>query len=438
MPNRYRRVKWNNIGTGAKVRIRRSIWLAELQDFGTVTDDAVDLPTSGATHRGPNLGAVSGTRQYVNLSTVNDLTVVDTQDHGLITDNAITAVAWKLNPENTNVVDTSPTYTVTHDATGGPVGPSSVSVDEGTTVTFTVTTTNVADGTQLLYGIQGQSSTGSDFDFNTDISGGGVTDGTQDGSPPGYPIGSGVLTVNNNTASFQIIVNADDQDDGTGYERFKALVFNTDLNGTSFPATQVASTEYIQINDTSTSTPAQARTHYLRITGASFNTSLQDYVLDHVDMDSDHPDWTANGMTTDVTIVKFVHAPSGRTIELSDTIPSNHFNLSTNSAYHIWGLNDTAYTNLHAPTGYRISGFTKDTGNGNYTRWNIDYDGSQFGARASVLDQLFEGQVISNSENTPWLTLYDTDGYKYEFSHHRRSTNGYLDQFEYNATTQVY
>ena len=155
-------------------------------------------------------------------------------------------------------------------------------------------------------------------------------------------------------------------------------------------------------------------------------------------MDSDHPDWTANGMTTDVTIVKFVHAPSGRTIELSDTIPSNHFNLSTNSAYHIWGLNDTAYTNLHAPTGYRISGFTKDTGNGNYTRWNIDYDGSQFGARASVLDQLFEGQVISNYENTTWLTLYDADGYKYEFSHHRRSTNGYNDQFQYNSTTQAY
>ena len=95
MPNRYRRVKWNNIGTGAKVRIRRSIWLAELQDFGTITDGAVDLPTSGATHRG-NLGAKSGTREYVDLSTVNDLTVVDTQDHGAISDTAITAVAWKL------------------------------------------------------------------------------------------------------------------------------------------------------------------------------------------------------------------------------------------------------------------------------------------------------------------------------------------------------
>ena len=103
MPNRYRRVKWNNIGTGAKVRIRRSIWLAELQDFGTITDGAVDLPTSGATHRGPNLGAKSGTREYVDLSTVNDLTPVDTQASCAISDTAITAVAWKQS-ENTNVV----------------------------------------------------------------------------------------------------------------------------------------------------------------------------------------------------------------------------------------------------------------------------------------------------------------------------------------------
>ena len=432
MPNRYRRVKWNNIGTGAKVRIRRSIWLAELQDFGTVTDDAVDLPTSGATHRGPNLGAVSGTRQYVNLSTVNDLTVVDTQDHGLITDNAITAVAWKLNPENTNVVDTSPTYTVTHDAPGG------TSVDEGTTVTFTITTTNVADGTQLLHSIQGSHTTGSTFDFTQDISGGGNQYGSQDGST-GYPIGAGLITVNNNTASFQIQVMADAISDGTGVERFKALIHNTDLNGTSFPATKVAETAYITINDTSTSTPAQARDRYLRITGASYNTSLQDYVLDHVDLTSDHPDWTANGMTTDVTLVKAVHHPSNTTLELGDAFPNNGtFTLSTNSAYHTWGLNDAIYSSLQAPNGYHISGFTKDTGNGNYTRWNIDYDNSQFGARASVLDQLFEGQVISNYENTTWLTLYDADGYKYEFSHHRRSTNGYLDQFEYNSTTQAY
>jgi len=99
---KYRGVTWQNSGAGPKVRVRRSIWLAELEDFGLVTEDSGDLPTRGATHRG-SLGATSGTRGYVNLSTVNDLAVVDTQDHGLITDTAVTA-AWKTNPENTNVV----------------------------------------------------------------------------------------------------------------------------------------------------------------------------------------------------------------------------------------------------------------------------------------------------------------------------------------------
>ena len=221
MPNRYRRVKWNNIGTGAKVRIRRSIWLAELQDFGTVTDDAVDLPTSGATHRGPNLGAVSGTRQYVNLSTVNDLTVVDTQDHGLITDNAITAVAWKLNPENTNVVTPpTPTYSVSHNAGS--------SVNEGSQVTFTLTTTNVADGTTLYFTTtyaqaNGGSTTSSDF--------------TGANASP--------VTVNNNTASFTVTVAADNTTE-SGNEYFYGNF------GTSYAYADIlATSSIIEIIDTS-------------------------------------------------------------------------------------------------------------------------------------------------------------------------------------------
>ena len=90
---KYRGVTWQNAGAGPKVKVRRSIWLAELQDFGAITDAAVDLPTRGALHRG-SLGATSGTRGYVNLSTVNDLAVVDTQDHGSITDTATTATIW--------------------------------------------------------------------------------------------------------------------------------------------------------------------------------------------------------------------------------------------------------------------------------------------------------------------------------------------------------
>lgn len=93
MANKYRGVTWNNAGAGPRVRIRRSIWLAELADFGSITDSADDLPTRGALHRG-SLGATSGTRGYVNLSTVNDLAVVDTQDNGSITDTATTATIW--------------------------------------------------------------------------------------------------------------------------------------------------------------------------------------------------------------------------------------------------------------------------------------------------------------------------------------------------------
>ena len=153
MPNRYRRVKWNNIGTGAKVRIRRSIWLAELQDFGTITDGAEDLPTSGATHRG-NLGAKSGTREYVDLSTVNDLTVVDTQDHGAISDTAITAVAWKLNPENTNVVVPATQADFTIESSSPLMGwnygsgnPNNNKTTYGATSKITDLLTNVASGT---------------------------------------------------------------------------------------------------------------------------------------------------------------------------------------------------------------------------------------------------------------------------------------------------
>ena len=73
---KYRGVTWNNAGAGPKVKIRRSIWLAELQDFGAVADAAVDLPTAGAVHRAAYGGSKSGTREFVDLSTINDLAVV--------------------------------------------------------------------------------------------------------------------------------------------------------------------------------------------------------------------------------------------------------------------------------------------------------------------------------------------------------------------------
>lgn len=107
---KYRGVTWQNAGAGPKVKIRRSIWLAELQDFGAITDDAVDLPTAGAVHRAAYGGSKSGTREFVDLSTVNDLAVVDTQDHGLIGDTATTLEVWPSLSSGGGAADPNASY----------------------------------------------------------------------------------------------------------------------------------------------------------------------------------------------------------------------------------------------------------------------------------------------------------------------------------------
>ena len=75
-----------NLGASMKkVILRRSIDLRELGVLGSITDNAGDLPTSGAVHRG-SLASTSGTRNYTDLSTITDYVVVDTQDMGLVTE----------------------------------------------------------------------------------------------------------------------------------------------------------------------------------------------------------------------------------------------------------------------------------------------------------------------------------------------------------------
>ena len=94
---RYRTLIMNNAGLGPKVKVRRSIDMREMADFGAITDSPQDLPTSGATHRG-TLGSTSATKGYVNLSTVNDLVVVDTQDMGSIAETARTGLGYNDEP----------------------------------------------------------------------------------------------------------------------------------------------------------------------------------------------------------------------------------------------------------------------------------------------------------------------------------------------------
>jgi hypothetical protein len=85
--NRHRGIVTNGIKfNSTTIKVRRSIDLRELANFGSITETSVDLPTSGATHRKATKGSTSGTRGYVNLSTITDGTIVDRQDMGSITD----------------------------------------------------------------------------------------------------------------------------------------------------------------------------------------------------------------------------------------------------------------------------------------------------------------------------------------------------------------
>ena len=83
---RYRGMITNNIKFDATVKVRRSIDLRELGDFGLITDTTQDLPTAGATHRADKKGSTSATRGYTDLRGIHSDVVVDRQDMGLISD----------------------------------------------------------------------------------------------------------------------------------------------------------------------------------------------------------------------------------------------------------------------------------------------------------------------------------------------------------------
>ena len=71
----------------ARIKVRRSIDLRELSDFGAITSSGDDLPTAGATHRASTGGSTGGTRGYTNLGEITGVKV-DTQDFGSITTTA--------------------------------------------------------------------------------------------------------------------------------------------------------------------------------------------------------------------------------------------------------------------------------------------------------------------------------------------------------------
>tara|TARA_B100001113_G_C20704682_1_gene446675 strand:- start:66 stop:362 length:297 start_codon:yes stop_codon:yes gene_type:complete len=94
--SRFRGIKVANLQT-YRFKVRRSIDLREMADFGNIADSADDLPTAGAAHRGV-LGSTSATRGYSDLSTVTDQAVVDTQDMGSITETPAGVIRYNDEP----------------------------------------------------------------------------------------------------------------------------------------------------------------------------------------------------------------------------------------------------------------------------------------------------------------------------------------------------
>ena len=65
----------------SKVKVRRTIDLREMDDFGTITDSGDDLPTRGAGHTSAALGSTGRTRGYTSLGEITGVRI-DAQDFG--------------------------------------------------------------------------------------------------------------------------------------------------------------------------------------------------------------------------------------------------------------------------------------------------------------------------------------------------------------------
>ena len=117
MANKFRGTTWNNARFGPKIQIRRSIDLAELGDFGEITETPSDLPTAGATHRSGTKGSRSATRGYTDLQGLFD-TVVDNQDMGLVVDAATAHRIWSSTGAITDIVTEAPTGILAPSNTG--------------------------------------------------------------------------------------------------------------------------------------------------------------------------------------------------------------------------------------------------------------------------------------------------------------------------------
>jgi hypothetical protein len=146
------------------------------------------------------------------------------------------AVAIRTGNASGPIVATSPTITIydTSPAVTYSATPSALSVNEGSALTITVSTTGVANGTVLYWSI------------------GAISGATSPATAADFAVNTGSLTINNNAGSFTVTPAADNLTEGV--ETF-CVKISTD----SGPFTLVAATAGISINDTST-TPAPSMT----------------------------------------------------------------------------------------------------------------------------------------------------------------------------------
>jgi len=77
----------------ARIKVRRTIDLREMSDFGAITSSGDDLPTAGAGHHASTGGSTGYTRGYTQLGLITGPTV-DNQDMGAITTTASTDVNY--------------------------------------------------------------------------------------------------------------------------------------------------------------------------------------------------------------------------------------------------------------------------------------------------------------------------------------------------------
>lgn len=211
---------------------------------------------------------------------------------------------------------TSPNYTITA---------SSASVDENGSVTFTITTNNVADGTDLYWtlGVVSGSVTTGDFT--------GATDGT--------------VTINNNTGSVTVTLNPDETTEGV--EEF-LLALRLD----SITGQVVATSSAITINDTSltpiytaSASPASiAETETVTITVDTQNvedgTTLAYSVSPSLEVSTATGTFTVNNNTGSFTLT----APQDLDVESDETITVTITEGGSSVASTTFVITDVAFT----------------------------------------------------------------------------------------------